>query len=175
MRPAESFIGNPVRSLQTMLQVLAVDDKSLPFVVPDGIYSPLTANAVAAFQRREGLAVTGITNQETWDRIVKNYEPVNIKVGKAQPIQISLDPGQVLRPGDSSPYIYLLQAMLTQLASEYALIPRPGNNGVLDIETSAALVAFQDLAGLPITGELDKTTWKHLVHHFTSNASSKHR
>ena len=40
MRPAESFIEQPVRSLQTMLRVLAEDDQRLPTVVPDGIYGP---------------------------------------------------------------------------------------------------------------------------------------
>jgi len=85
MRPGESFIEQPVRSLQTMLRVLSEDDKRLPTIVPDGIYGPTTTNAVAAFQRREGLPSTGVTNQETWNAIVENYEPALIRIGKAQP------------------------------------------------------------------------------------------
>ena len=38
MRPPESFIEQPVRSLQTMLRVIAEDDPTFPTVVPDGIY-----------------------------------------------------------------------------------------------------------------------------------------
>ena len=58
MRPKESFVGQPIRSLQTMLRVLAEDDRTLPTVVPDGIYGPETITAISAFQRRMGLPVT---------------------------------------------------------------------------------------------------------------------
>ena len=52
MRPGESFVEQPVRSLQTMLRLLAEDDPRLPTVIPDGIYGPSTMIAVTAFQRR---------------------------------------------------------------------------------------------------------------------------
>ena len=173
MRPNESFIEQPVRSLQTMLRVLAQDDKRLPTVVPDGIYGPDTTNAVSAFQRREGLPSTGVTDQNTWNTIVEKYEPALIRIGKAQPIEIVLNPGEVFRLGDSSPYIYLLQSMLTQLAQDYPTIGSPGHSGILDRETADALESFQQLAGLPVTGNFDKVTWKHLVHHFSLNATEK--
>lgn len=170
MRPPESFIEQPVRSLQTMLRVLAEDDRRLPTVVPDGIYGPSTMNAVAAFQRQQGFPITGIVDQQTWELIVERYEPALIRVGKAQPIEIILDPGQVFRSGDSSPYVYLLQSMLTQLSHDHPMINPPGHSGIMDDDTTRALAAFQRLATLPITGEFDKITWKHLVHQFTLNA-----
>ena len=170
MRPSESFIQQPVRSLQTMLRVLAEDDRSLPTVVPDGIYGPDTMHAVSAFQRQNGLPVTGVTDQNTWDLIVNKYEPALIRIDKAQPIEIIMDPGQVYRLGDSSPYIYLLQSMLTQLSNDHPAIRTPPHNGVVDDATSGSLTDFQILANLPPTGELDKITWKHLVHQFTLNA-----
>ena len=170
MRPPESFIGQPVRSLQTMLRVLAEDDRRLPTVVPDGIYGPLTMQAVSAFQRQNRLPVTGIADQPTWDAIVNVYEPALIRVEKAQPIEILLDPGEIFRYGDSSPYIYLLQSMLTQLSGDHPTIIPPGHSGILDASTQDALRGFQALAGLPVNGEMDKITWKHLVHQFTLNA-----
>lgn len=175
MRPAESFIGQPVRSLQTMLRVLAEDDRSLPTIVPDGIYGPSTMNAVTAFQRREGLPITGITDQITWERIVAAYEPALIRVDKAQPIEILLDAGEVLSFGDRGPYVYLVQAMLTQLSLDYASIHLPGNSGVIDEATAESIGQFQRLAGLPVTGEVDKITWKHLVLQFTLNAHHERR
>lgn len=170
MRPAESFIGQPVRSLQTMLRVLSEDNRRLPTVVPDGIYGPTTMNAVAAFQRLNGIPVTGIADQFTWEKIVEAYESALIRVGKAEPIEIIMDPGQVFRLGDSSPYIYLLQGMLIQLSLDHPIIVTPGYSGYIDEDTSQALIGFQSLAGLPKTGELDKITWKHLVRQFTLNA-----
>ena len=170
MRPVESFVSQPVRSLQTMLRVLAEDDRRLPTVVPDGIYGPSTMQAVSAFQRQYGLPVTGIVDQTVWEAIVKAYEPALIRVGKAEPIEIIMDAGKVYVTGDADPYIYLLQSMLTQLAKDHTIIVAPSHNGVLDTSTAEALSAFQKLAGLPDNGELDKVTWKHLVHQFTLSA-----
>lgn len=170
MRPAESFVEQPIRSLQFMLRVLAEDDNSLPIVIPDGIYSPDTMRAVMEFQRRAGIPITGITDQITWERIVAAYEPALIRVGKAEPIEIVMDAGKVYRRGESSPYIYLLQSMLTQLSKDHAVIIAPDHTGILDRQTSESLSAFQKLAALPATGELDKITWKHVVKQFTLNA-----
>jgi len=169
MRPTESFVTQPVRSLQTMLRVISEDDRSQPTVIPDGIYGPSTMAAVTTFQRRSGLPVTGITDQETWEAIVDAYELSLIRVGKAESIEILLDAGQAYRIGDSGPYIYLLQSMLTQLSFDHPQINAPGHSGILDAETTDALSAFQRLAGLNVTGELDRITWKHLVLHFTAN------
>lgn len=170
MRPEESFIDQPVRSLQTMLRVIAEDDKSLPTVIPDGIYGPETMHAVSSFQRRYGIPVTGIADQLLWDTVKHVYEDALIRIGPAEPIEIIMDPGQVFILGDSSPYIYLLQSMLTQLAKDHNTIQAPNHSGILDESTAAALIAFQTLSDLPPVGTLDKITWKHLVHQFTLNA-----
>jgi len=175
LRPAESFIGQPIRSLQTMLRVIAEDDPTLPTVIPDGIYSQETITAVSAFQRRYGLPTTGITDQETWESIVEVYKEALIRIHKAEPIEIIMDPGQVYRQGDSSPYLYLLQSMLVYLSRFHPDISMPSHNGVLDSPTSEALAGFQVLAGLPPTGELDKKTWKYLVNQFTLNANTSYR
>lgn len=173
MRPAESFIEQPIRSLQTMLRVIAEDDPRLPTVVPDGIYGPTTMNAVTAFQRMYELPVTGITDQNTWNKIVEVYENALIRVGPAESIEIILEPGEVFRIGDSNAYIYLLQSILVQLAKDNPTITPPYHNGVLDNPTSEALAAFQLLAGLPPTGELDKITWKFLAKQFALSASKE--
>ncbi|MBQ8359061.1 MAG: peptidoglycan-binding protein [Oscillospiraceae bacterium] len=171
MRPGESFVEQPIRSLQTMLRVIAEDDARLPTLVPDGVYGPTTMQAVSAFQRQYGLPVTGITDQATWDQIVAIYEPALIRIGPAEPIEILMEPGEIFRLGDSNAYIYLLQSILTQLANDNPTISPPDHNGVLDDPTSQALAAFQLLAGLPPTGELDKITWKYLVRQFTLSAN----
>lgn len=171
MRPAESFVAQPIRSLQTMLRVIAEDDRTLPTVVPDGIYGQETITAVSAFQRRNGLAVTGVTDQQTWDAIVDAYDKAFVRIHKAAPIEIIMDPGKVYRRGEYSPNLYLLQSMLLYLSQLHPSIDTPSHNGTLDSPTSEALAGFQLLAGLPPTGELDKLTWKYLVNQFTLNAN----
>lgn len=166
MRPGESFIGQPVRSLQTMLRILAEHDDRYQTVVPDGVYSPQTMQAVAQFQRVHGLPVTGVTDQQTWEEVVRRYEPALIFVDEAQPVEVILNPNEVLLLGDDSPYLYVAQAMLIVLAEVYASITAPQSTGILDDATADALSSFQALSGLPVTGNLDKHTWKHLALHF---------
>ena len=166
MRPPESFVGQPIRSLQTMLRVLAEDDPSHMTLVPDGIYGPETVRAVSIFQRKHGLSVTGITDQQTWEKIVAEYEPARVRIDEAEPLYIVMNPGQVIRKGESHPNIYLVQAMLAVLSEVYDSITAPGLTGLLDAATADALAAFQYLSGLPSTGDLDKHTWKHLARHY---------
>ena len=170
MRPEESYIGQPVRSLQTMLRVIAENDTTIPTVVPDGIYGPSTMAAVTEFQRHKGIPVTGIVDQRTWDAIYLAYEEALIDIYKAESIEILMDPGKVFRRGEFSPYLYLLQSMLLYL-SRYHDISEPSHNGTLDDPTAQALAGFQVLAGLPPTGELDRKTWKFLVKQFSLNAN----
>jgi len=166
MRPAESFIGQPIRSLQTMLRVLAEEEGTYTSIVPDGIYGSETMAAVSRFQQKHGLPITGITDQLTWEAIVAEYEPALIRRDNAQSLDILLDPGQTIGKGEENVQLYLVQAMLTVLSRIYLSIPLPGHSGILDEATSDALSAFQQLSVLPMTGELDKVTWKHLALHY---------
>ncbi|MBQ4641331.1 MAG: peptidoglycan-binding protein [Oscillospiraceae bacterium] len=167
MRPPESFTAQPIRSLQTMLRVIAEDDKRIPTVIPDGIFGPATMYAVTAFQRIYGLPQTGIADQQTWDAIVPVYEEAYIRIEKAEPVKVVMNPGQVYRLGDAHTNIYLTQGILAALAQNNSSILPPELSGVLDDTTSSALSAFQYLNGLPQTGELDRITWKNLAKQFS--------
>ena len=166
MRPPESFIGQPIRSLQTMLRVIAQNDPDQPSVVPDGIYGVQTTAAVSAFQRNRGLPATGVTDQLTWESIVAAYEPALIIAAPAQPLEIVLDPGETFTRGSTDPDIYIVQAVLTVLSNAYSSITPPGNSGVLDEATAISLISFQEMTGLPQSGELDKLTWRQLALHY---------
>ena len=171
MRPKESFVGQPVRSLQTMLRVIAENDDTLPSVVPDGIYGRNTVQAVSALQRKSGLPVTGVADQNTWDTIVALYEPALIEIDEAEPINVILNPGQIIRTGESHPNVYLAQAMLIVLSEAYESITPPSVNGIIDIPTADSLSRFQELNLLPVTGELDKNTWRHLALQYPMTAN----
>ena len=177
MRPPESFIAQPIRSLQTMLRVIQEDAGHTDSIVPDGIYGSGTMRAVSDFQRRHGLPVTGITDQATWDQVVVEYAPALVRVGAAQPLQLILNPGQVIKRGQSHPYLYLIQSMLVAIAEAYGSVSAPQITGVLDLPTTESISSFQYLSQLPQTGEVDKITWKHLAlqyplavnHNYTQN------
>lgn len=163
MRPHESFLGQPIRALQTMLRVIAENDDSYLPVIPDGIYGPETVQAISVFQRNHGIPVTGMTDQDTWEAVVAVYEPALIEQDSAQNLEIILNPGQVIRKGERHPHLLLAQAMLVSLAEAYESISQPSVTGLLDEATADSLASFQALSGLPMTGHLDKHTWKHLA------------
>ena len=170
MKPQESFLNQPIRSLQTMLRVLAEYDSRHETLIPDGIYGPATVSAVSKFQRLHGLPVTGITDHDTWERIVAEYEPAIIHIGEAEPLTIILEPRQVIRKGERHPHIYIVQAILAVLEDAYKSIGPVTHNGVLDDATFIALSNFQNMSGLPRTGHLDKQTWKALALHYPQAA-----
>ena len=170
MKPAESFVNQPIRSLQTMLRTIASREPRQISVIPDGIYGSQTAAAVRSFQRRQGLNPTGVVDQATHERIVQEYERAYTEAQKAQPVQITLDPGQVLRRGEQNNHIYLVQSMLTVLHLLDPRIPAPPHTGVLDPATAEAVAAFQTFAGIPPTGEIDKRTWRDLALYYTLTA-----
>ena len=158
-----------------MLRVLAENDDSYETLIPDGIYGDATRSAVARFQRKHGLNVTGVTDQDTWNAIVAEYEPALVNVNFAQPLEIILNPGQILRRGERDVNLYLVQAVLMALSEIYGSIPRPAATGILDDATADALSSFQQLTGLPMTGQVDKQTWKHLALHYPLAANLQSR
>lgn len=173
MRPEETFVGQPVRSLQQMLRTIHEYDDRHSEIIPDGIYGRKTIAAVSNFQRLHALGVTGVTDQDTWESIVREYDRAIIEVDHAQPVEILLNTNEVLERGEESPYLHIAQAMLLVLAEEYASITPPSRTGVLDEATAQSLAAFQALSDLPQTGTLDKQTWKHLALHFPLGANRK--
>lgn len=175
MKPEESFLNQPIRSLQTMLRVLAEQDSRYETLVPDGIYGPATVSAVSRFQRNNGLRPTGVTDQDTWEAIVREYEPALIQISEAEGLNLILNPNQVIRKGERHPHVHLVQAILTVLDDAYGSLGRPSHSGILDEATAASLAAFQGLSSLPMTGHLDKRTWKHLALHYPLAANLQSR
>lgn len=163
MRPNESFIGQSVRSLQTMLRVIGEDAGRELTVIPDGIFGQQTRAEVSRFQQERGIPVTGVADQQTWERIILEFPDALTRVGPAEPVRIIMNPGKVFRRGDQSRFVFLIQAMLLTLSEIYGSMSAPDINGIYDEITAESVSSFQFLSALPQTGEMDKVTWKHLA------------
>ena len=135
----EDYINRPVRSLQTMLQVLSTIFPALLNVNPDGIYGESTKNAVSAFQRFAHLPATGIAETETWNALAGCYLRHAPSVLPPEPLRIVLQPGQTIAPGERNLHVYLVQAMLQALGQCYANASPPAVTGVLDASTQRAV------------------------------------
>lgn len=166
MKPKETFLGKPIRSLQTMLRVLAESVEEYKALIPDGIYGPDTMEAVRIFQKRHQLPITGVTDQETWDRIAHEYGKALVEVTPPPALAVLLNPCQTITYGERNPAVYLAQVILLIMADKYNCLEAPEITGMLDLATRDAISAFQQISGLPPTGNLDRHTWKHLALHF---------
>ena len=66
--------GENVRSIQNWLNALAAVYPDIPDVNADGVFGPLTENAVLAFQARFGLAADGVVGRVTWNRLYTEWQ-----------------------------------------------------------------------------------------------------
>lgn len=175
MKPEESFVGQPIRALQTMLRTIAQVDENQISVIPDGVYSRQTVDAVRSFQENKGLPQTGTVDQPTWEAITAAFHPAKIEILPSQPVTVTLNPGQTFQRGDRHHHIGLIQAMLALLAEVYPQFPRVALTGVFDGPTEDAVIYLQKQSNLPANGILDKMTWKHLALHHALASDSLER
>ncbi len=154
----------PITDLQTMLRTL-VPEQGLG---RDGIYGPETRDAVRAFQRSRNLPESGVADRETWDAIVEAFRLQEVDRAPAEPLQIVLQPYQVIPVGAENLHIFLVQGMLNALGQLYLGLPFLASTGILDEPTAEALRYIQGRSGLAETGALDKQTWRNLTHQYRS-------
>ena len=154
----------PITDLQEMLRAIYPDTK----LSKDGTFGKETQQEVSRFQKDFGLTPTGIADLDTWDAIVREYERAQIFNGEAEPLLLVLQPQQVLRAGSKNTHLYVIQGVLAALARYYDQMPIVQSTGTLDAPTADAISWFQQRSALPITGELDKLTWRHLAKNYRS-------
>ena len=166
----EDYLKRPVRSLQTMLQVLSAVFPDIPNVNPDGIYGESTTRAVSAYQRRARLPVTGIADNDTWNQLAESYLFHGPRVLPPEPLRIVMQPMQTIAPGEKNLHLYLVQAMMAALAEVYASADPPAVTGVYDAATEKAVLELQALFGLTQDGRIDQRFWAYLTKLYTLSA-----
>ena len=175
MNPERTFYNQPIRSLQTMLRTIALFSDAYERIVPDGIYGPETQAAISTFQRKRGLPVTGITNQQTWDEIVRMYDEAMKALSAPQSVNYEVDSEFPFVRGDHSARLKKAQCMLCEIADRYACVCPPELSGKMDEIMINSISEFQNLSGLPMNGILDKETWNQLVLQFAMAEMMKSR
>lgn len=153
----------PVRNVQIALQALAIQYSTMVPPVPDGIYGPVTAEAITVFQEAQGLPPTGETDRATWEALHTAY--FDWLHRQRPPSEVSLFPGAgaVLAAEAGDDAVYAIQLMLRRIARQFDDFVPVSVTGQLDSDTVRELRRFQSRALLPETGEVDRDTWDRLV------------
>lgn len=161
--PETEMTSQPVRSLQYMLNRIAIQYPQLPRLAVDGIFGERTLEAVMLFQRDFHPPVTGVVNNETWNAIRATYLDIELQFGAPPPLSV-LPNGSFNAPqGEECSPILIVQAMFSSLSKVVTNFNPCEMNACNDGETHKNLRTIQSLAGLPITGTLDRVTWSYLV------------
>lgn len=154
----------PIRELQEMLQVLVPN--SGPF--EDGVYGNATQKAVKGFQQAHGMPATGVVDTDTWSALKAAYQNELIDREAAAPLEIIMQPHQIMEKGCDNTNVYLVQAMIKALDRYIPDLPVVDVNGRLDNKTERAIKWLQGCCDLPQSGDVDKNTWRFLAHAYRS-------
>lgn len=152
----------PIHELQTLLRCVVRGSE----LSVDGIFGGQTEAALRTFQEKQGLTVTGVADEETWNALREAYAVSRVIQGQAEPLRIVLQPGQVLEKGSENLHLLMMQAMFFALGRLLVEVPPVRITGRLDESTQQAVRWLQALAGLEITGEIDKLTWRALARQY---------
>jgi len=156
------MVSQPVRSLQYMLRRISLRHRELPELQPDGRFGERTLESVMRFQKWSGLPVTGVVDQDTWNAIRDEWLDVEREL--AQPRQLRGFPaGEVVQPGQSREYLYMVQAMFHALSR----VMEDLEEEYIDATHSGSSVHnalwLQKRANLKQTGNMDRETWDALT------------
>lgn len=162
--PLQLGDNNPyILLMQIMLNTIATNYPAIPRIPnPSGTFDETTQEAVRAFQGIFNLQVTGIIDKATWYRIRRIHSAVtDLAELTSQGIVLSELPEYTPTPGpeDVVPRTQAVQYFLNVLSAYYDTIPSVDINGVLDTQTRTAIMEFQKVFALPITGLIDEATW----------------
>lgn len=163
MAYTEKELRGHIREIQNYLRGIAQANSNIPLIVPSGVFDNETKEAVEAFQKEYGLPVTGEVDRATWNSIVEQYTIVEKYYGKGAAIYPFKSGSEVIKPGEKSYRVYLIQTMLNTINEGYENMILPEINGSFDRATRSAVEQLQSATGLPVTGSVDIDTWNVLA------------
>lgn len=162
--PLQLGDNNPyILLMQIFLNTISTNYPAIPRIPnPEGTFDEATQAAVSQFQSIFSLPVTGIIDKATWYQIRRIYTAVtSLAELTSRGIIISDIPKYTPAPGPEEvvPRVQTVQYFLNVLSAYYNSIPSVDINGILDTHTRSAIMEFQKVFNLPITGIVDEQTW----------------
>lgn len=159
--------GNDVKTIQLQLNRIADNYPAIPKIeTPNGVFDIATENAVQEFQRIFNLTPDGIVGKSTWYQLKYIYNGVkrlNELTSEGLTLEEVTRPfPAVLKEGDEGIDVRSLQYYLDVIAYFTDAVPDIAQDGYFGPATTAAVKAFQTLAGLPADGIVGRQTWQRI-------------
>ncbi len=175
IRPLRKGDSGPnVLTIQYYLSTVADFYARVPTLVPDGVFGEQTEKSVIAFQRLFGLDPDGIVGERTWNEIYDAYLGIR-RDNPYTPSGIRIFPGQTLRVGSSGEDVEVLQTYINAAAQVYPQVPTVPVTGTYGQQTRDAVIAFQQVMGFPVTGNVRPQTWYALASIYESVTTGNQR
>jgi peptidoglycan hydrolase-like protein with peptidoglycan-binding domain len=154
-----------VAYIKLFLNILSSKYDALQPIEINTFYGPETTLAVKDYQNIMGLNPTGIVDPVTLNLLYNEAYSVltstpleDIRLPLLPFLGVDLSEGM----GPEYPRILLLEIMLNSISAMHPEIKPVEIGGIFDSDTRAAVIAFQSLYGLPVTGIVDEETWNRL-------------
>lgn len=160
--------GQGVRELQYLLNLVSEFVNTVPSVTIDGIFGENTAAAVRAYQSVAELPVTGVVDVDTWESLYRDYQGILAILPEDYGGVTEPYPGYPLTRGQRGEDVRLLQNYLSLISDIYTEIPKIAVDGDFGPSTEAAVKAYQQIFGIPVTGVVGAGTWDSIANTYSS-------
>lgn len=159
--------GEEVSEIQRQLNRISRNYPAIPRISePYGVFDDATKAAVQKFQSIFNLKQDGIVGKDTWYKIKYIYNGIKglseLSTEGITPQEAERQFATVLKRGDRGPAVRTLQYYLAYLGYFNPKLPPISIDGIFGQETYDAVLAFQNLYGLPVDGVVGRSTWNML-------------
>lgn len=157
--------GVYVSILQYFISFIATFDDRIWQIPINGYFDEETRDALINFQKVYSLEPTGISNEETWNKLYDFYAGIlgTIPPGENGDQTAVLYPGYALSYGSSGDYVRILQEYINTISEVYPNIPQVRVDGIFGNETLDAIYTIQSNFGLKIDGIVGAQTWNTII------------
>ena len=162
--------GEPIRNLQHFLRNISYYYSTVPAVIPDGIFSSQTREAVIGFQKTFSLPVSGSVDFDTWNYIIKVFNDISEYEADALLPKVFPATDFIINPGESPLCLYIIHSMLYSLVNIFENFDDFSITGTHDEPSVNLVKALQELFNLEPTGIIDKKTFNMITALYNNHA-----
>jgi peptidoglycan hydrolase-like protein with peptidoglycan-binding domain len=158
--------GEAVRTIQRALNIVAPKVPGIPQLAEDGVFGPITQQAVTAFQRQFELNPDGIVGPITWERLMREAYGTNPEPPvppPPPPPSLPPYPGFLTSLGATGNNVRTIQQAINRVHARIPSIPRLNEDGIFGPMTRNSVMAFQRHFGLNPDGIVGPITWERLM------------